>query len=232
MHVLVLGGKDNARRIIIWHLEREGFQVSDGPLGDDAPCQIADVMPDLVLLVDTGEHAVLTRMCQLIREPLLVPIIVLLGSDPGTLVVRALRAGADDVITPSFSLAELSARIMAVLRRTLGDAQGGGARYVDERLSIDLAERRVTVDGERAKVSPSEFRLLTCLVQHRGTIVSHQQAIDAVWGEGDPDSHGKRLSLYVGYLRHKIEFDPRHPRYIRTVYGEGYWFGSPHDPEP
>ena len=232
MHVLVLGGKDNARRIITRHLKRDGFQVSDGPMGDDGLSLIADAMPDLVLLADTGEHGELTRMCQLVRGQHPLPVIVLLGGDPGTLVVRALRAGADDVITQPFSLAELSARIMAVLRRTLGDAEGGCGRYVDERLSIDLSERRVTVEGELVKLPPTEFRLLTCLVERRGRVVSHQQAIDAVWGEGTPDSHGKRLSLYVGYLRRKLEFDPRHPRYIRTVYGQGYWFGSPYDPEP
>jgi two-component system, OmpR family, KDP operon response regulator KdpE len=232
MHVLVLGGKENARHIIVRHLKRDGFQVSDGPLDDDALCQIADVVPDLVLLADTGEPAALTRMCQQIRGQHPVPVIVLLGCDPGTLVVGALRAGAEDVITQPFSLAELSARIMAVLRRTLGDPQAGCGRYADERLSIDLDARRVTVESELVKLSPTEFRLLTCLVQRRGRIVSHQQAIDVVWGEGTPTSHGKRLSLYVGYLRHKLEFDPRHPRYIRTVYGQGYWFGSPYDPEP
>ncbi len=232
MHVLVLGGKDNARRIVVRHLERDGFQVSEAPLGDDALTRIADERPDLVLLAATGEDATLIRMCHLIRERITTPIIVLLGNEQGTLVVRALRAGADDVISQPFNLAELSARILALSRRALDDAQSGSGRYVDEHLSIDLAERRVTVDGRIVKLSPTEFRLLTCLVRRRGQMVSHQQAIDAVWGEGDPSSHGKHLSLYVGYLRRKLEIDPRHPRYIRTVYGQGYWFGSPYDPAP
>lgn len=232
MHVLVMGGEANARHVLARHLEYDGYEVSEAPLGEQALTRLHDRWPDLILLAQSGHDTTMIRWCHQLRRHAAMPIIVLLGSNPGTLVVRALRAGADDVLCQPFSLAELSARIRAVLRRARGDADGVAVRYVDERLSIDLAKRRVAVEGRVVRLSPTEFRLLSCLVQRRGRIVSHQEAIVAVWGEGDLSTHGKQLSLYVGYLRRKLELDPRNPRYIRTKYGQGYWFGSPHASEP
>jgi DNA-binding response OmpR family regulator len=132
--------------------------------------------------------------------------------------------GADDYVTKPFGARELVSRVKAVLRRTQSTARPEEAvLYIDDRLSIDLNQREVIVDGERIKLRPTEFRLLYHLVENAGWVVPHETLLAKVWGyEYREEVH--YLRLYVTYLRQKIEPDPSHPRYILTERGVGYRF--------
>jgi len=232
MHVLVMADADSMRDALTAHLERSGVEVSAAPLGMGAVEHLDAWHPGLVLLCMTGRHVELVELCHALRERASAPILALLDDDTSGQIVRVLRAGADDVLLAPVSMDELDARIESVLRRVSSELGGASERYVDPYLCIDLTARRVMAQDDPVKLSPTEFHLLSCLVRKRGRVVSPQEAIDAAWGRGNPTTHGKLLSLYIGYLRRKIERDPQEPQYIHTRYGAGYWFGGPSDREP
>ncbi len=140
--------------------------------------------------------------------------------------IAALDAGADDYVTKPFSVDELLARLRAVLRRPAPSHEPVIA--VGE-LRIDVAERIVTSDGKRVKLSPHEFDLLRVLAQNRGKLLTHRMLLREVWGPAyQVEAH--YLHVYVSHLRRKIEPDPSSPRYLLTEPGAGYRLVDPASP--
>jgi two-component system, OmpR family, KDP operon response regulator KdpE len=139
--------------------------------------------------------------------------------------IKGLDLGADDYVTKPFSPRELSSRIRAVLRRfeqTSARPEDQIVR-IDHRLQFDLQRRDVIVDGERTSLRPTEYRLLSHLIENAGWVVPHEVLLTKVWGhEYINDNH--LLRLYITYLRKKIEEDASDPRYIFTERGLGYRF--------
>jgi two-component system KDP operon response regulator KdpE len=160
---------------------------------------------------------------EMLREVSSVPVIMLTVRADEEDKVRGLELGADDYVTKPFGARELTSRVKAVLRRTQGPATSGGAIRIDDRLSLDLNNHEVIVEGQRSKLRPTEFRLLYHLIENAGWVVPHEALLAKVWGhEYQDETHYVRL--YIGYLREKIEPDPAHPRYILTERGVGYRF--------
>jgi DNA-binding response OmpR family regulator len=135
--------------------------------------------------------------------------------------VRGLQAGADDYVVKPFGRQELVARVQALLRRAGRDAAQQQEHYVDDRLTIDFAQRAVTFDGEAVALTPLEFKLLGALVRHPRQVLSRDQLLELVWGNTYGVS-GDQVKLYVGYLRRKLA--PKDPAGapIETVRGFGY----------
>jgi two-component system KDP operon response regulator KdpE len=138
--------------------------------------------------------------------------------------VRGLELGADDYVTKPFSPRELSSRIKAVLRRTeMPLPVEKTALKIDDDLSVDFNRREVIARGERAKLRPTEYRLLYHLVNNAGWLMTHETLLSKVWGYAYRDDT-QLLRLYITYLRQKIEPDPSNPKYIFTERGIGYRF--------
>jgi DNA-binding response OmpR family regulator len=211
-------------RFIRMNLELEDYQVIEAHTGLEALDKVRTNLPDLVILDVMMPEMDGFETLEMLREVSTVPVIMLTVRAEEEDKVRGLELGADDYVTKPFGARELVSRVKAVLRRTQSTARPEEAvLYIDDRLSIDLNQREVIVDGERIKLRPTEFRLLYHLVENAGWVVPHETLLAKVWGyEYREEVH--YLRLYVTYLRQKIEPDPSHPRYILTERGVGYRF--------
>jgi two-component system alkaline phosphatase synthesis response regulator PhoP len=157
----------------------------------------------------------------------LVPVIVLSARDHEFDKVAALRLGADDYVTKPFALAELLARIDAVLRRTHLVAAAPvpappGAPLAFEDVAIDAAQRLVTRNGAEVKLTHLEFELLVFFVGHPSQVFSRAQLFQLVWGQSAGSV--RTVDNFVGQLRKRFEHNPEQPRHFVTVRGSGYRF--------
>jgi two-component system phosphate regulon response regulator PhoB len=168
------------------------------------------------------------ELCRHIRQtPILstTPIIFLTAKASEADRVKGLELGGDDYITKPFSPRELVARIRSVLRG-LGQSPAPGEvlRFGD--LEIDISSMTVQVQGRNVLTTVREFRLLEYLASHRGRVLTRDQLLDAVWKE-TPFVTPRSIDVYIRRLREKIELDPRHPQYLKTLRGIGYRFEAP-----
>ncbi|MGQ9555668.1 MAG: response regulator transcription factor [Anaerolineae bacterium] len=178
--------------------------------------------PHLVLLdiVLPDKHGV--DVCRVLRGLSDVPILILSGlTDSGT-KVAALEAGADGYLSKPFAWPELLALMQALLRRGRANRSGHRA-YCDDSIAIDLEEKRVYHKGHPIDLTPTEYRLLACLLEHPGELLSPQELLAHAWGDGYKEAV-PCLYTYVHYLRHKVEPNPLRPRYILSRKGLGYLF--------
>jgi two-component system KDP operon response regulator KdpE len=217
--ILIVDDEPAIVRTVQANLTRRGFRVDTATSGREA-LEHAQSHPDLILLDLTLPDADGLDLIAAIREYVNAPIIVLSARGAEGDKVRALDRGADDYLTKPFGLDELFARIRVALRHTLRTRttapvfEAGG-------LIVDLERRRVTVDGEEVRLTPTEYGLLTALVRNADRVVTDTMLLREVWGPeyGDEDHY---LHVYVARLRKKIERDPQKPRYIVTEPGVGY----------
>jgi two-component system KDP operon response regulator KdpE len=151
-----------------------------------------------------------------------VPVIILTVRDDELDKVRGLELGADDYITKPFGHLELMARIRSVLRRVEGGAAPMERLFVCGDLRIDFNRRRVTVGEKEIRLTSTEFRLLEILARNAGRIVSNEVLLSRIWGREAMDEVDY-LKVFIYRLRHKIEPDPAHPRYLLTERSTGYW---------
>jgi DNA-binding response OmpR family regulator len=154
-----------------------------------------------------------------LRRESSVPIIMLTARAEEADRLLGLDAGADDYITKPFSPREMVARVRAVLRRSAARPDGPVLRVRD--LSLDVPRMIVTRGAEPLDLTATEFKLLATLARLPGRVFTRAQLLDAVQGEA-VDAFDRAIDAHVKNIRRKIEIDPRHPRYVLTVYGVGY----------
>ena len=207
-------------------LELEGLEVTTASEGREGLRQAYQTHPDIVVL-DIGMPGMDGwTTCERLRQVSDVPVIMLSGKTAQEDIIKGLSIGADDYLTKPCSLDELKARINSRLRRSARSARADKrAVYDDGHLHVDLREARVLKDGELVELSPIEYRLLAHLVQERGRVVPRQDLLVNVWGQEYADELSY-LSVYIRYLRRKIEDDPSNPRYIQTRWKLGYLFSG------
>jgi two-component system, OmpR family, KDP operon response regulator KdpE len=187
-----------------------------------AVSRVADFRPDLIILdmLLPGMHGL--KLCRVLRDMSGAPVCVVSGVTDTRTKVLALEGGADDYVTKPFDLEELRARLDAIRRRA-GPGDARQEHYDDGTLSVDLQEKHVLKDGRDVELTVTEFRLLECLVGHMGRVVTHQELLQEVWGDGY-EGATPCLHVYIHYLRHKVEPDPKLPRYIVSLKAQGYLF--------
>lgn len=223
-NVLVVEDEFDIRRFVCDALRRERFRVAEADGVAGALAAASESAPALVILdlglVD-GDGLRFIEEYRLWSQR---PVLVLSARQTEHDKVEALDAGADDFLSKPFSVAELLARVRALLRRA--DRQGGSddeGRYRFGEVEVDLAHHEVRRSGEPVKLTALEFRLLAVLLSQAGKVVTHRQLLKAVWGpEHVDDSH--YLRIYVGHLRQKLEVRPALPVHLLTEVGVGYRF--------
>ena len=219
--ILIVDDDRTLLRFISEYLEGEGFQVVTADRGTKALKRFYDERPDLVVLDLMMPGMDGWEVCARLRELSDTPVILLSAKSSETDKLRGFRLGVDDYVTKPFSLAELTARIQAVLARVAADdPQEGGTLRVGP-LTVDTRRREAALDDEPISLTPTEFRLLTALARRAGAAISQEDLLTEVWGDYRQKG-GSALRRYVWFLRQKIEEDPNQPKLLVTVRGYGY----------
>ena len=208
-------------------LQNTGYEPFTAGDGIEGLQRVYSSRPDLILLDINMPRMDGWEVCRRIRDMCDIPIIMTSVNGQEADKLRAFGLGVDDYVTKPFNFSELMARVEAVLRRSgaASNQDDSNSTFHNEEIDIDWRSRQVWVRGQQITLSPTEFRLLACLVENRGWIVNHEDLLRKVWG---PNYFGDKsyVKLYVRYLRQKIESDPGSPQWILTERGIGYRFSS------
>jgi DNA-binding response OmpR family regulator len=224
-HILVVDDEARIRRLVRDYLQHAGLQVSMAGDGPTAMTQFRSVRPDLVVLDLNLPGMDGLDVARAIRRDGNVPIIMLTARVDEADRVAGLELGADDYVTKPFSPRELLARVRAVLRRAAGAEPRGVTLIRSGELVIDRDKRQVTLAGTAVALTSTEFDLLATMASAPGRVFSRMELLDRTQGVAY-DGYERTVDVHMKNLRKKIEPDPRHPRYIVTVYGAGYRFAE------
>lgn len=219
--VLVVDDDETLLRFLDDYLTREGYEVIAADRGAAGLRSLYDQRPDLVVLDVMMPGMDGWEVCARIRELTDIPVIMLTAKTSEADRLRGFRLGVDDYVTKPFSLAELGARIRAVLSRTVPQRADGSTTFMVGPLVIDMAKREVRRDGQLVALTPTEFRLLSVLARRNGQAVSQDEIVTEVWGSLRQEG-SSALRRYIWFLRQKIEDNPNQPSQLLTVRGYGY----------
>ena len=222
--VLLVEDEGAQREVLTYNLESEGFRVVAAETGDEAMLLVAEEAPDLVVLDWMLPNVSGIEVCRRVKaDPGTrhIPIIMLSArSDEGDRV-RGLETGADDYVVKPYSVAELMARVRTQLRRTRPATMGERLSFQD--ILLDSGEHRVFRAGQPLNLGPTEFRLLSTLMERPGRVWTREQLLDRVWGR-DIYVDSRTIDVHVGRLRKALMANGgTNP--VRTVRGAGYALG-------
>lgn len=222
--ILVIEDEAGIRTAVKDELEFEGFDVE---LAEDGPTGLAAILrsPPALVVLDLmlpGRNGF--EICQEVRaRNIRTPIIVLTARNQEVDKIRGLGLGADDYLTKPFSLAELVARIHAVLRRAQKEDEG---EVLEVRpIKLDLRRRRAFKGDVELQLTDTEFRILAALLKRPGEVITRDEFLKQIWGEEVYVTH-RTVDTHVAALRKKIEEDLEHPTYILSVRNVGYRFNE------
>jgi two-component system, OmpR family, KDP operon response regulator KdpE len=219
--VLVIDDEAPILRALRINLTARKFEVITAADGASGLAAMARDRPD-VLILDLGLPDMDgTDVIKGVRGWASTPIIVLSAWGQESQKVAALDAGADDYVTKPFGMDELLARLRAAVRRASPAPDEPVVITTD--FTVDLADKRVTRDGQDVRLTPTEWQLLEVLVRHAGRLVTQRQLLAEVWGPGY-QNEAHYLRVYMANLRRKLEPDPSAPRHLLTEPGIGYRF--------
>jgi two-component system KDP operon response regulator KdpE len=224
--VLVIDDDPGLLMLLRLGLERDGFTVITAEGGKEGLRRAYETHPDVIILDIMMPKMDGWLTCQKLRNVCDTPIIMLTARADQEGVIKGLALGADDYLAKPCNFDELKARIRATLRRArLDSKEHWETVYDDGSLRIDLIDGTVTHRGKPVRLTPTESRLLTYLVKQKGRVVPHKELLTGVWGPECAEETAY-LSVYIRYLRRKIEKDPANPHYIQTRWGMGYYFAG------
>ena len=223
--VLIVEDEAPLAELLRYNLEAEGFRVAHAQSGEEAEILVAEERPDLVVLDWMLPQVSGIELCRRLRaraETRTIPIIMLTARGEESDRIRGLSTGADDYVVKPFSLAELMARVKAILRRASPDRLS--EQLTSGNIALDRAAHRVMRGLREVRLGPTEFRLLEFLMESPGRVLSRSQLLDGVWGR-DAFVDERTVDVHIGRLRKALirgkETDP-----VRTIRGVGYIFGE------
>ena len=221
--ILVVEDESDVAQLLAYNLEAEGYVVECVERGDEAVLRLAENVPDLVILDWMLPGVSGLEICRRLRareKTRTLPVILVTARGKEDERVRGLSIGADDYVVKPFSVAELMARVRALLRRARPERIAD--RLAAGNLELDRETRRVSRGSRTVLLSPTGFRLLEYMLERPGRVFSRAQLLDGVWGQ-DTEIEERTIDVHVGRLRKALskgrERDP-----IRTVRAGGYAF--------
>lgn len=222
--VLVVEDEGAQREVLQYNLEAEGFDVVVADNGEDALLLVVEEQPDLIVLDWMLPKVSGIEVCRQVKaDPATrhIPILMLSARTEEVDRVRGLETGADDYVVKPYSVVELMARLRAQLRRSRPATMGERLSFGD--IILDAAEHRVFRAGQALHLGPTEFRLLSTLMEKPGRVWTREQLLDRVWGR-DIYVDTRTIDVHVGRLRKALmQHGGDNP--VRTVRGTGYALG-------
>lgn len=225
-HILLVEDDEAIREMVSNYLTMEGFHVTTVTNGEEALQNCLQNIFDLVILDIMIPKLNGLEVLKIIREQAALPIIIMSAKDSDVDKALGLGLGADDYIAKPFSMLEFSARVKAVIRRaTKYSSQAEQKQEVLEidNLKIDIVNFSITKSGQDIKLTSKEFSILKLFVTNRHRVFTKEQIYQMIWKDayyGDENI----INVHIRRLREKIEDDPSHPHYIKTLWGIGYKF--------
>jgi len=225
--ILVVDDEEKIVQVVKSYLEHSGFVVYEAYNGKQALQIFKKVAPSLVVLDLMLPDISGEDICKMLRKQSRVPIIMLTAKVEEEDILRGLDIGADDYITKPFSPKELVARVFAILRRTSGEPVplSNLVSFNNDELVIDNVKREVRKSGSVLSLTPNEYKILMTLIKYPNKTFTREELICMALGE-DFDGYNRTVDTHIKNLRHKVESDPKVPKYILTVHGVGYRFGG------
>lgn len=221
MKLLLIDDEPTLVETVQTKLRKEGYTVFTAGTAEDGMRLFRQVKPDLLLLDVMLPNRSGFDLCRAIRRDSNVPIIFLTARASEADRVAGLELGGDDYVVKPFDLAELAARVKAVLRRSTGESPPEVVEIGN--LRIDPRTHEATREGAPVPLSPKEFALLYFLARNRGQVFSRDALLDRVWGH-DAFVSSRTIDVHVRWIRERIEADPSKPAFLVTVRGVGYKF--------
>jgi len=217
--VLVVDDDVKTVELVKLYLDRDGYRVLTAYDGVEALRLAREGHPDLIVLDLMLPGIDGLEICRTLRDESDVPIIMLTAKTTDQDKLTGLELGADDYVTKPFSPRELAARVRAVLRRLPGER--GPDRIQHGELTVDFIKYEAFLAGRPLNLTTVEFKLLGVLAREPGGVFNRAQLIEKALGY-DFEGFDRTIDVHILNLRRKLEADPSHPKYIKTVYGAGY----------
>ncbi|SEQ97509.1 DNA-binding response regulator, OmpR family, contains REC and winged-helix (wHTH) domain [Lachnospiraceae bacterium NE2001] len=222
--ILIIEDNEDLGGLIADFLRREGWSVTlTGSAEEGLELLEKEVFKLLlldVMLPGKDGFETLTE----IRKTRSMPVIIMSAKNDDESMILGIEIGADDYVDKSVSIPVLTSKIKAIMRRTYEAPEDKQILSVDG-ITVDVGARTVYKNNEKIDIMGKEFDLLVYLMENRGKALRKETIFDNVWGESC-FSELSSLSVYISWLRDKIEDDPKKPKYIKTVYKVGYQFGE------
>jgi DNA-binding response OmpR family regulator len=219
--VLVVDDEESILEVLIYNIEKAGFEVVSARDGLEGLKEAQRSRPDIAILDITMPSMDGLELCGRIRLEFAIPVILLTARDTEIDKIVGLELGADDYVTKPFSPRELIARIKAVLRRSRNGASLPDSILTCGALSLDPLKREVILNEKVLGLTAKEFVLLEYMMKSTGIALSRNAILDHVWGY-DYFGDSRTVDVHIRRLREKVEDDPTNPRRIVTVAGVGY----------
>ncbi len=224
--VLLIDDDPDLGRLVELILHPIGLVVYQSFSGMDGLRKSYEIHPDLVILDIMMPEMNGFEVCSRLREMMSKPVLILTACTNERDLLHGFEVGADDYIKKPFNKSEFEARVRALIRRSDGNHAERDSfimSYEDKFLNIDLSTQTVKLCKKVVQLSPREFGLLARLVQEQGRIVSHHELEREGWSD-NVTGGVSNPSLYIYYLRKKLQDGKYGHQYINTLWGRGYWF--------
>jgi len=221
--VLVVDDDEKTVELVKLYLNRDGYRVLTAYDGIEALRLAREGHPDLIVLDLMLPGIDGLEVCRTLRAESDVPIIMLTARTTDQDKLTGLELGADDYVTKPFSPRELAARVRAVLRRLPGER--GPDKIRSGEITVNFIKHEASIDDKPLGLTEVEFKLLGVLAKEPGRVFSRAELINKALGYNF-EGFDRTIDVHILNLRRKLEPDPSHPRYIKTVYGAGYKFSE------
>lgn len=222
--ILVVDDEVQITRVLLRGLESAGYQVRAANNGRAGLEAFRTWLPDLVITDLSMPGLDGLELCSRIRQISEVPLLVLSVKEDEPTKVKAFDLGADDYVSKPFGMAELTARVRALLRRSAAPVQKDEAFQTGD-FRVDPQQRLVEVKDKPIHLTPKEYDLVQYFLVNRGKVLTHKAILKAIWGSSSVEQP-EYLRVFIANLRKKLEPNPRLPKYIKTEPWIGYRFDS------